>query len=61
MGFVKAFGYGNIMQLTRNISKPAAILWIVTAIMITTATIFFLLKKESLPVIAFIAIIISQL
>lgn len=60
MGFSKAFGYGNITQLTKNISKPAGILWLVTAILFVIAAIFFLFKKESWPAIAFIAIIISQ-
>lgn len=60
MGFAKAFSYGNLRQLTKNISKPAGILWLVAAILFIIASIFFLLKKESWPVIAFIAIIISQ-
>lgn len=60
MGFSKAFGYGNITQLTKNISKPLGTLWLATAILFVLAAIFYLFKKESWPAIAFIAIIISQ-
>ena len=60
MGFAKAFGYGAIAQLTKNISKPAGMLWLVTAILFIMAAILFLLKKESWPIIIFIAILISQ-
>jgi len=60
MGFAKAFGYGTISQLTKNISKPAGMLWLVTAILFIMVTILFLLKKESWLIIVFIAIIISQ-
>lgn len=61
MGFAKAFSYGNLTQLIKNISKPVGMLWLITAILFIIATIFFLLKKESWPVIAFIAMIISQI
>ncbi|HET7115518.1 MAG TPA: DUF6544 family protein [Hanamia sp.] len=60
MGFSIAFGFGNITQLTKNISKPAGILWLITAVLFIIATILFMLKKESWSVITFIAIIISQ-
>lgn len=60
MGFVKAFGYGTMAQLTKSISKPAGMLWLVTAILFIMATVLFLLKKEIWPIIIFIAIIISQ-
>lgn len=61
MGFAKAFGYGNITQLTRDISKPAGLFWFGTAVLFTAAIILFLLKRESWPVIVIIAAIISQI
>jgi hypothetical protein len=60
MGFAKAFGYGDITQLTKDISKPAGSFWFVTAILFAVAVILFLLKKESWPMIAIAAAIISQ-
>ena len=61
MGFAKAFGYGNITQLTKDISKPAGFFWFVTALLFTGAVIFFLLKKESWPMIVIVAAVISQI
>ncbi|MCU0353271.1 MAG: hypothetical protein MUD08_05955, partial [Cytophagales bacterium] len=60
MGFAKAFGYGNMTQLTKDISKPAGMLWLIAAVGFVVATALFLLKKESWPVIALAAVILSQ-
>ena len=46
MGFAKAFNYGNITQLTKEISKPSGMLWLVTAFLFIATTILFLLKPE---------------
>jgi hypothetical protein len=61
MGFAKAFGYGNIPQLTKEISKPAGALWFITAILFAAAMILLLLKKESWPMIVIAAAVISQI
>jgi len=61
MGFAKAFGYENISQLTKHISKPIGFLWLCTATSFVVATILFLSKKESWPYIAVVAIIFSQI
>ncbi len=61
MGFAKAFGYGKITQLSKEISKPAGFLWFLAAILFVAATILFLLNKASWPFIAIVAVVISQL
>ncbi len=61
MGFAKAYNYGNISQLTKYISKPVGLLWLITAILFVVAVMLFLLKKESWPYIAVVAAIISQI
>ena len=61
MGFAKAFGYGNITQLTKFISKANGFLWFFAAILFVVATILFLLEKESWLYIAVIATVISQI
>lgn len=61
MGFAKAFGYGNITQLTKYISKTNGLLWFLVAILFVMATVLFLLKKESWPYLAIIAAVISQI
>ncbi len=60
MGFGKAFHYGNITQLTKDISRPIGIAWIVTAVVFIIAVIMFLIKKDAWPFIAIAAVIISQ-
>jgi hypothetical protein len=61
MGFAKAFGYSNITQLTKEISKPAGFFWFISAILFIAAAVLFLLKKEAWPVVAIIAAVISQI
>ena len=61
MGFAKAYSYGNITQLTKDISKPNGLLWFLVAILFVVATVLFLLKKESWPYIAIVAAVISQI
>jgi hypothetical protein len=61
MGFVKAYNYGNITQLTKDISKTNGLLWFLIALIFVLATILFLLKKDSWPYFAFVAAIISQI
>jgi hypothetical protein len=60
MGFAKAFHYGNITQLTRDISKPAGIIWMITAFLFVAAGLLFLLKKESWWMIALPTALLSQ-
>lgn len=61
MGFAKAYNYGNITQLTKDISKTNGTFWLLTAILFVAAIVLFLLKKESWPYMAVVAAIISQI
>jgi hypothetical protein len=61
IGFVKAFNYGNINQITKEISKPSGLLWLITGLLFAIATIFFLLKKEGWMLFGLAAVIISQI
>ena len=60
MGFAKAFNYGNITQLTKDISKTAGVLWLVTACIFIAAVVLLLLKKDYWYIAGIIAAIISQ-
>jgi hypothetical protein len=60
MGFAKAFNFGNITQLSKDISKPQGFFWLVTAILFMIAVVLYLLSKENWPIIIIIAAIISQ-
>jgi len=61
MGFSKAFGFSNITQITKEISKPFGIFWLVTSLLFIVTAVLFLLKKDSWWIVGFIAIIISQI
>ena len=61
MGFAKAFGYGNITQLTKDISKLAGFFWFLAAVLFIVVTVLFLAKKDAWSVLAIIAAVISQL
>jgi hypothetical protein len=60
MGFAKAYGYGDMKQLTQPISKPTGSLWMLAAFLFITAAVLFLLKKDSWMFIALPAVVISQ-
>jgi hypothetical protein len=60
VGFAKAFDYGDISHFVKEISKTAGLLWLQTAVFFIIATILYLLKKDAWPVIAIIAVILSQ-
>ena len=60
-GFAKAFGYGNITQLTKAISKTAGFFWFLTALLFISAAVLFLLKKNSWAVTGIVAVVLSQI
>jgi hypothetical protein len=60
MGFAKAFNYGNITQLTKDITKPIGVLWCVTGLLFLICLALYLLKKESWVYFAVIAVVLSQ-
>jgi hypothetical protein len=46
MGFAKAFHFGNMTQLTREISRTAGIAWLMAALLFVVAGVLFLMKKD---------------
>lgn len=61
MGFAKAFDYGNITQLTKEISKPMGVLWFSTGVFFIICIALYLLKKDSWVYFAVISVILSQI
>jgi hypothetical protein len=61
MGFAKAFSYGNITQLTKEISKPIGVVWFSTGLLFIICIALYLLKKESWVYFAVIAVVLSQI
>jgi hypothetical protein len=61
MGFAKAFGYGNITQITKEISKPIGAVWLFTAFLFLAAVVLYLTKNDGWAIVAIIAAVISQI
>jgi hypothetical protein len=61
MGFAKAFNYGNITQLTKEITRPMGVLWFSTGLLFLICLVLYLLKKDSWVYLAVIAVVLSQL
>ena len=60
MGFAKALQYGNITQLTKEISRSAGMLWMIVAFLLLGGCLLFILKKESWWMIVLPAALLSQ-
>jgi hypothetical protein len=60
VGFIKAFNFGSITQLTKEISRPYGSIWLLAAVLFIATTFLFLLKKEAWFIFALIAVVISQ-
>ncbi|ULQ54714.1 DUF6544 family protein [Flavihumibacter fluvii] len=59
MGFAKAFRFGNMAQLTKDISKPAGSFWLLACGLFLTCAVGFLLKKDWWPILAMLAVATS--
>ncbi len=61
MGFAKAYGYGNITQLSQHISKPAGLLWLLAAGLFIAAIVMFFNNNDTWWLTGTFAAVISQL
>lgn len=60
MGYTKAFGLANIQQLTKEISRPAGIFWMLCTLLFIAVAVLYLIKREWWLFFAVPAIVISQ-
>jgi hypothetical protein len=60
LGFLKAFQFAEINQLTQNISKPMGILWLITLLLFLAAAIELISNHNLWWITALIALILSQ-
>lgn len=60
IGFAKAFQLARIDQLSMSISKPLGLVWLLTGIFFIVTFALAILKKEWWPILAIIAIVVSQ-
>jgi uncharacterized protein DUF6544 len=60
IGFARAFGYGAVTQLTKDISRPAGVIWLAALFLFLSAMFMFLRNNHSWVYIAGVAVILSQ-
>ncbi len=60
MGFAKAFKYAEIKELTLPISKPAGLVWLVSALLFVVAAVLLWSNKEWWWMVAVVGIVLSQ-
>ena len=60
MGFLKAFGFAEIPQLSQNFSKPEGLLWLAVTLAFIITGILFLMKNNLWFWIALAAVLLSQ-
>jgi len=61
MGFAKAFDLAQLNQLTKEISKPVGIVWLITTLIFLVAGTSFVLKKDLWWVVAIVGVLLSQI
>jgi hypothetical protein len=61
MGFAKAFGYGRIGRITRDISKQAGRLWLLATLLFVVSAFGYLFYADWWTVIAISAVVLSQI
>ncbi|WP_395047087.1 DUF6544 family protein [Flavobacterium sp.] len=61
MGFAKAYNYGNITQLSKEISKPIGMVWLTTGFLFLICLALYLFKNQSWAYFGLIAMVVSQI
>jgi hypothetical protein len=61
LGFIKAFNLAEVNQLTRTISRPVGILWLITTFLFISTAVLFFIGKDYWWIAGSIAVIISQI
>jgi len=60
MGFAKAFGYAALPQLTRPISRPEGLLWLLAAGLLLLSALLLWISRTTWPLLALVSLILSQ-
>lgn len=61
MGFAKAFGLAELSQLTREISRPLGVLWLLAALLTLAAAVSFFAWPRAFWIVAILACVVSQI
>ncbi len=60
LGFVKAYGYADITALTRDISKPMGIIWLIAMALLVITAMLFMRKNDTWVYFSIVGVIVSQ-
>lgn len=60
LGFVKAFGYADITALTRDISKPMGIIWLIATVLLVITAALFIRKNDTWVYFGIAGVLVSQ-
>lgn len=60
LGFVKAFGFKEIKELTLPISKPEGTVWVIAAVLFLIYGILYFINNKQAWLLGIIAVIVSQ-
>lgn len=61
MGWLKAYSLADLPQFTQTVSRPAGIMWLVSALLFLATAVLFILKKEAWWQLGLAAIVLSQI
>ncbi|MEH6763429.1 MAG: DUF6544 family protein [Aequorivita antarctica] len=61
MGFLKAFGFAEIPQLSQDFSKQQGLLWLAVALAFVSVGVLFLIKNNIWFWLALVAVLFSQM
>ncbi len=61
LGFVKAFEFAKISQLSQSISKPTGLVWLFAGLLFGVSVIAFLFKKDLWWTFGLAAVVLSQI
>lgn len=60
MGFAQAFDLAHISQLSKEISRPWGVIWLVVTLLFIVTCVLFFLMKDSWWLVALISVLLSQ-
>jgi len=61
MGFAKAFGYAELLQLTQPISREIGLLWLGAAILVLGSAVLMVAWPRGWWLVGIVALVLSQI
>jgi hypothetical protein len=60
MGFVKAFGYAKLPQLTQPISREMGLLWLAAGLLVIASAVMLVARPRGFWIVGAVALVVSQ-